>query len=178
MSKDNFTPITTPIGDLRYPKLSEPDTKGEYADGKYKTEITFNTINTALVKKEMEACAARMFPGAKNVKIPMKTAKDGTVSFIFKSKNKPMLVDAKKQKIPAGVNIGGGSTGRVHGSLAKYEKGPNKGITAYLSAVQVIELQEGGGSISAFDVEDGFEAPAGTEAFETEGPDDQGALAL
>lgn len=165
MAKDNYTPTVTPLGEARFPKINEPDTKGEYADGKYKIEVVLNEANTKLYKKELHDVAARIFPGVKGVRIPMKTAKDGTISFIFKSKDKPMILDAKKNKLPPEVVVGAGSSVRVAGSLAKYEKGPNKGITAYLSAVQVVELVEGGSMAKLFDVEDGFVAdPQATTA--------------
>ena len=38
--KFKYVPFVTEVMTARYPKLSEPDTKGEYADGKYKTEAT------------------------------------------------------------------------------------------------------------------------------------------
>jgi hypothetical protein len=53
MSKKKSESITfiTPFGILRYPKVPQPDTKGKYADGKFKTDIVFSDDDFAVVEK-------------------------------------------------------------------------------------------------------------------------------
>ena len=81
----------------------------------------------------------------------------------FKSKKKPLVFDAKKNKLPPSVEIGGGSRIRVGATLNAYAKGPNKGVNLYLNAVQVIELQQGF-NINDFDEEDGYVADGDDDA--------------
>jgi DNA-directed RNA polymerase len=74
----------------RFPKLSEPDTKGEYADNKYKTEAIADESYTEAFMEEIRKVADEHFAGKKNVHVPWKETKD------FKSpKKKPQLKDSK-----------------------------------------------------------------------------------
>ena len=49
--KSQSIQFITPFGTLRYPKVSEPDNKGAYADGKYKTDIVFSDDDFAIVER-------------------------------------------------------------------------------------------------------------------------------
>ena len=53
-------PFITPFGTLRYPKVSQPDTKGSYADGKFKTDILFSDDDFAVVEKTVKVAAAKL----------------------------------------------------------------------------------------------------------------------
>jgi hypothetical protein len=165
MSKVKFT---TPIGVARYPKISKPDTTGEYADNKYKTDVVFSDEDLKVVTKQILDFAKENYSDAEVKKMvgsdnwPIKEAKDketGEVTtFVrFKSQRKPFIFDAKKNKIPDGVEVGGGSRVRVGGVLNAYHKGSNKGVNIYLNAVQVIELQQGF-NINDFDEYEGDDA--------------------
>jgi hypothetical protein len=166
MAKVKFT---TPIGVARYPKISKPDTTGEYADNKYKTDVVFSDDDLKTVKKQLLDFAKENYTADEVKKIvgtdgwPIKEAKDketGEVTeFVrFKSQRKPIIIDAKRNPIPNSVEVGGGSRIRVGGTLNAYKKGGNKGINIYLNAVQVIELQQGF-NINDFDeVDDGYVA--------------------
>lgn len=168
--KAEYVAYVTPRGTARFPKIIEADTKGEYADNKHKTELVFSPEDMKAFKAQAEAAAAKLLPNVKNPKLPFKSKEDKKTkeiveSFIAKSTKKPFIVDAKKTPINP-KNIGGGSILKLVGSFAAYEKGPNKGITAYLDAVQVIDLKEGYDAAAAFDVEDGYT-----------GSDDEGSAA-
>lgn len=158
MAKVNFT---TPIGVARYPKISQPDTTGDYADNKYKTDVVFSAEDLKAVKKVLTDFGKKEF-GDKTFDIPVREHKDKetgeVVTFVrFKSARKPMIIDAKRNRVPDGVDIGGGSKIRVGGTLNTYKKGGNSGVNVYLNAVQVIELQTGFNLNDFEEVEDGFE---------------------
>lgn len=163
MAKVTFT---TPIGVARFPKISQPDTTGEYADNKFKTDVVYSDEDLKALKAKIVEFAAKELPDVKNPDLPIKEYKDketGEVTtFVrFKSNRKPLIIDAKRNKVPDDVTIGGGSRIRVGGTLNAYKKGGNKGVNIYLNAVQVIELVQG---MSAKD----FEEYEGDDAYEVE----------
>jgi hypothetical protein len=76
----------------------------------------------------------------------------------------PGLFDSKNKKLPEGVKIGGGSVLKTNVSPFVYE-GLGGGIKLYLNAVMVKKLERGGGNgVSPFEEEEGYVAPAETEA--------------
>lgn len=158
--KFKYVPFVTNIMTARYPKLSEPDTKGEYADGKYKTEATADEAITEAFQEEVQKVADENFPGKKNVHLPWKETKEGDIAFIFKSpKKKPMLMDSKGKALKAGTAIRGGSIIRIAGVIAAWEKGAKRGVSLWPDAVRVIKLSEGFDATAAFGgAEDGFDA--------------------
>lgn len=69
------------------------------------------------------------------------------------SANDPvMLVDGKKQKIPANIKIGNGSVGNVKVYRREYDVAGRQGISTILTAIQITNLIEYTGSVD-FDVE-------------------------
>ncbi|MBR1173930.1 hypothetical protein JQ617_08195 [Bradyrhizobium sp. KB893862 SZCCT0404] len=158
--KFKYVPFVTEVVTARYPKLSEPDTKGEYADGKYKTEATADEDYTERFQEEIQAVIDQHFAGKKNVHAPWKETKEGAIAFIFKSpKKKPQLTDAKGKPLPQGAVIRGGSKIRIAGVIAAWEKGAKRGVSLWPDAVRVIKLAEGFDSSQAFGAaEDGFDA--------------------
>ncbi|WAB80144.1 DNA-directed RNA polymerase [Rhodopseudomonas palustris] len=143
-----------------YPKLSEPDTKGEYADGKYKTEGTATEDYTERFQEEIQKVADDNFPGKKNVHLPWKETKEGDIAFIFKNpKKKPILTDSRGKPLKEGTVIRGGSKIRIAGVIAAWEKGAKRGVSLWPDAVRVIKLSEGFDANAAFGAaEDGFNA--------------------
>jgi hypothetical protein len=84
--KSVYINFVSPIGIARFPKIDAPDTTGQYADNKYKTELVLSDADTKAFKATLQAAVKQLLPNEKNVRIPMKTSKkDGVVSFIFKS---------------------------------------------------------------------------------------------
>lgn len=117
--KFKYVPFVTEVMTARYPKLSEPDTKGEYADGKYKTEATADDDYTERFKAEIQAVIDTHFPGKKRIELPWKATKDGAIAFNFKSpKKQPILTDAKGELLKSGIIIRGGSLIRITGVIA------------------------------------------------------------
>lgn len=174
--------FTTPVGIARFPKLTEPDTQGEYADNKYKTDLILTDGELKEVKKTIVAFAKENLPGCEKPDLPIKSHRDketGEVTWFlrFKSKRRPVIIDANRNRVPQGVEIGGGSKIRVGGTLNAYEKGGNKGVNIYLNAVQVIQLQEGGFNRDDFDDYTGDDAYV-AEAVGSEGDGDESEFDL
>lgn len=86
----------------------------------------------------------------------------------------PDLVDAKKRKLKRNVRIGGGSTIKVAVTPIPYCMAGTKlyGVSLRLVAVQVIELQQGGGAGDMFDEEEGFDSDSDDYSEDTETPED------
>lgn len=158
--KFKYVPFVTEVVVARYPKLSEPDTKGEYADGKYKTEATADEDYTERFQEQIQKVADANFPGKRNIHLPWKETKEGAIAFNFKSpKKKPQLTDAKGKALKAGTIIRGGSLIRIAGVVAAWEKGSKRGVSLWPDAVRVIKLSEGFDANAAFGAaEDGFDA--------------------
>jgi hypothetical protein len=151
---DKYPKLLTRVGTLKYPKLNNPDTKGEFADGKYKTEIVFSPADHAAFDKEIKALAKELLPSLKNPQLPIKKdKKTGELSFIAKSKFKPLLKDSQRKEIPEDVIVKGGSQARLALCVFPYQKG----LSLQLSAVQVVKLVAGGAD--PFDIiDDGYVA--------------------
>jgi hypothetical protein len=168
MSKDDRKQSVawlTPWFVARYPKISTPDTKGKYADGKFKTDGVFLDAGTLKeVEKHLAEVGKQFWPEADEVKLPIrdffKNAEDKKAKKVdgrgitLKSKNRPAVFDSKQKKLPDSAKIGGGSIIRVAAGIAPYTKTEKMkvkaadgtvteeettvfGITLYLNDVQV-----------------------------------------
>lgn len=157
-----YVPFVTEVMAARDPKLSEPDTEGDFADGKYKTEATADEDYTERFQKEIQVVIDRHFAGKKNVHAPWKETKEGTIAFNFKSPNKqPLLTDAKGALLKAGIIIRSGSLIRISGVIAAWEKGVKRGVMLWPDAVRVIKLADGFDASAPFGPpEDGFDGSA------------------
>ena len=146
--------FTTPIGVARYPHITRPDVGGEYSDGKYKVELVLEPSEIADLKKQLVAYAKDLGVTNKNYKFPFRE-KDGVEAVVMKSAYKPLVSDAKRNKIGDDVAVGAGSRIRCIVEAYNYDKG----LSLRLKAVQVVELVEAGtyGLLSEFEeLEDGF----------------------
>lgn len=154
-----YVQFVTEVMTARYPALSEPDTEGENADGKYKTEAIADEDYTERFKRSIQAVANTYFAGKKDVHLPWKEAKEGAIAFNFKSpKKKPQLVDAKGNPLRDGIVIRGGSLIRIVGVMAAWQKGGKSGVSLWPDAVRVIKLSGGLDFTGAFGPpEDGFD---------------------
>lgn len=165
-------PFISPKGFAKYPHLTAPDTKGQYADNKYKTKLRVPVKDAApfvaqideFMKGEFGSKASRMY-------VPYTETDDGFVEFNFKSTYKPAVFDARNNEVTQVPMIGGGSTIRVAGVISSYDKGCN----LRLNQVQVLELRSGGGE-SRFDADDegSFAAGGDTGGFGDHSSDDDG----
>ncbi len=141
--KFKYVPFVTEVMTARDPMLNEPHTKGEYADGKYKTEATADESYTETFQEKIQAIADEAFPGKKNVHLPWKETKEGAIAFNFKSpKKKPRLLDAKGAPLLPGIIVRSGCRIRVAGVIAAWEKGSKRGVSLWPDAVRVIKLVE------------------------------------
>lgn len=170
------TSYVLPIGTAVYPKITKPDTKGQYADNKYKTDLELTPKDLAQVQADVATMVKRDFKG-KNPRLPFVEKEDGLILVRAKSKFLPLIIDAKKKVLfnsrtddPSVIEqlyIGGGSRIRIGVTPYIYDKG----LSFQLDTVQIIELAEG--ALDGFDVvDDGYEPEgdeASTEGFETEG---------
>jgi hypothetical protein len=196
MSKQESIRFVTPWFKARYPKISTPDTKGKYADGKFKTDGVLDDTSYAVVEKALDAAAKTFWPDADVVSTPLRTfynnAEDKKAKknadgrgFTLKSKYRPAVFDSKKKALPEGVQIGGGSIIRVAAAIFPWKKDErvkvkgadgkvtveesvSYGVSLYLNDVQVRKLVEfqAQGDGSAFDEDEG--------GFEYEGNADAG----
>lgn len=196
MAKQDSIPFVTPWFKARFPKISEPDTKGKYADGKFKTDGVLSDTDYAVVERILNAEAKKFWPDADVVVLPLQTfyksaddkkakKNDDGRGFRLKSKYRSAVFDSKKKALPEGVKIGGGSIIRVASAIfpwSKAEKVKVKGadgkftveesieygISLRLGDVQVRKLVEfqAQGDGSAFDEDEG--------GFEYEGTADAG----
>lgn len=172
--------FVTPFGILRYPKITNPDTKGEYADGKFKTDIVFSAEDYAKVEKLINDAAKQLLPeGVKDPQLPLYSWKDkegndegsGTRA---KSKYRAVVFDVKNTKLADALGIGGGTEARLAVTAKYYKKGKNEGINLYLNKVQIRKLVEYTSADECpFDETEGFVAdgaeasPAGDESFDS-----------
>lgn len=167
MAKPNFV---SPKGTAAYAWLTKADTK-------FNPEGTFKT-SLVVPKKDAEPFMAQIKEAFVEEQGTKKLAKanlsyeeneDGTVTFKFKSKQKPKLFDSKGKPITGDVSVGNGSKIKVAGGFGPYDKGANAGVALYLNSVQIIDLVEWTGS-SAFGEEEG--SFVATKASEPDGDDD------
>ncbi|UYO44346.1 hypothetical protein KQX63_23840 [Rhodopseudomonas palustris] len=160
--KFKYVRYVTEVMTARAPSLSEPDTEGEYADGKYKTEGVASEDYTARFQEIIQKVADDSFPGKNNIHLPWKETKEGDTAFIFKSpKKKPILTDSRGKPLKEGTVIRSGSKIRIAGVIAAWEKGTKRGVSLWPDAVRVIELYEGLDPCEAFGPpEDGYDATA------------------
>lgn len=169
MSKSKFT---SPKGTAQWPWLSKPDTRYD-AEGKYKTDV----LVTKDEAKDFMSTAKELYveefgeKALSKAKWPfMVDDETGGVTIRAKSSKKPGLFDAKGNVITKDLAVGNGSVIKIAGLMQTYDAGGNKGVTAYLNGVQIIDLVEFGGS-AAFDEEDGYVFTAEETSNDNDEPD-------
>jgi len=163
----------SPKGAAGYAWLNKPDTKFNEA-GTYKVSLTMSEkLGTPLVDQMqdifLEEFDKKAMPRAN---FPFKVDEEsGDITFTFKSSKQPKIFDAKGNPILKKLNIGNGSILKAAISMGAYKTGMVTGVSAYLDAVQVIELVEFK-SKSMFESEDGFTVSEDDmEDFDDETPD-------
>lgn len=167
MSKLKFK---TPNGTAQWPWFTVPDTQFD-PEGKYKTDLLMKEADAKPLMSQCKEIFVEEF-GEKALnaaKWPFKVDKEnGTVTFRIKSTNKPIMYDGNGDKINDVINVGTGSIIKVAGTAATYNAGGSTGVTMYLDAVQIIELEEYTGG-AKFEKEDGaYVHTAATGAAEPE----------
>jgi DNA-directed RNA polymerase len=189
--KQKFVTLKSPIAIAAYAHLDQPDTKGKFADGKYKVTLKLKKGDAdaeafrAKVQGEIKKLADEQRKEWKKSKLGTSNPfKDGDTKdddegskgtkgywlFTAKTKTAPQLVDSKRAPLPKSVKIFGGDEIVAIVALGPY-KDPYKecaGATIYLNGVQLIRKNNSGRDVSGMfdEVEDGFDAadaPAATE---------------
>lgn len=158
--------LTTPIGNAKWPWLTEPDTKHS-PDGEYRVELVLESgeavdaMTAQLAAFRDKAVAEfKKAAGGKTVKVsphfPVVTNEDGTISVKAKLKAKvttktgrswdqrPALFDARGNAITGEVRIGSGSRLRLSVEASPYNAPAvgGVGISLRLRGVQIIEIRE------------------------------------
>lgn len=158
-------PFTTPFGAARYPHISSPDSKGKYADDKFKVKLVMplgSPEAQGFIQKIKDA--AVQLHGQKGLKLYMPFVEDEEANeavFILKTKYAPAIFDGRGN--PAkGVNVGGGSVIRLMGNVVPYDKG----VTMQFNQVQIKELN-GFGTCGFGAIEDGYEYSPEDASFQT-----------
>jgi hypothetical protein len=166
------TRIVTPKGLAHFAYVNKPDTEGQYSDGKYKITVSFPADSDFVktLEEKVNALLTEQYGDRvpRNAHSPVRFGDDttmeamaGRVFIRAKTAKQPVVVDAQKQALPEGLTVFGGDTVKVAMTLAVYEAGASKGVTAYLDAIQLIEKRNAGGSgADMFGIEDGFVAEA------------------
>lgn len=171
----NQTPrarIATAKGTAHFAYIDKPDSGREYSDDKYKVTISF-AENDPFVKEleaKVDALLAEHFGDRipRSVHNPIKHGDDtnvdalsGRVFIRAKSGKQPQLLDAKNNPVPEGITVFSGDIIRAAVTLAVFD-GAQKGVTAYLDMVKIIEKRNVGSSDNGniFGDDEGFVAPA------------------
>jgi hypothetical protein len=156
--------FTSPFGVAQYPHISSPDTKGKYADNKFKTKLTFKIDDPAALAmvEAINTAAQALGKGGKGEYVPYTVDEDtGTITLITKTLYAPAIFDGQGNAAK-GVMIGGGSVLRVMGNIVPFEKG----ITVQMNQVQIKELN-GFGTCGFDAIDDGYEFTPADASFTT-----------
>lgn len=146
--------FTTPFGVARYPHISSPDTKGKYADNKFKVKLVLplGSPEAQSFIAKIEEAAKELGKSGKSMYRPYTEDEDTNEAiFVLKTNYAPPIFDGRGH--PAkGVKVGAGSVIRLLGNIVPYEKG----ITMQFNQVQIKELS--GFGESGFEaIDDGYE---------------------
>ena len=163
MSK--YEKFTSPAGTCNWAYLNKPNTKFD-ADGKYEVTLVLSAKDAKPMMKQFDDWAAEVEAEYKEkhpkkdyvLKVPYaeeeeydKEAKKatgkmtGNISFKFRSKNKPILLDSNVEKMVVAEKffVPTGSTIKVAWSPNKYILASGMiGCAAYVNAVQILDLAE------------------------------------
>jgi hypothetical protein len=154
--------FTSQFGVARYPHISSPDSKGKYADNKFKTKLVFPINDTTMQMVATIKDAANQLGKTAKQYMPIEVDEEANeIVLITKSAYAPAIFDARGN--PAkGVQIGGGSVIRVMGNIVPFDKG----VTLQLNQVQIKELN-GFGTCGFDAIEDGYEFDQADASFQT-----------
>lgn len=167
-----------------WPKLDVPDVfvdkKGKAGEPHYLTNLSLADGKIEALEKYLLKLASEDDETSdidqKKLTLPIKTdkkTKERTV--VVKSTKKPPMFDAKNNKLPADVVVGGGSELNIYVAFNAYS-GFGGGVNLYIDAIQVLKLEEGTVGKSPFEETEGYsyEGNVGeaSSPFENEGSDE------
>lgn len=174
-SKEKAEILVSPAGIASYSYLDKPDTKGKFADDKFKVTVLYpkkdaETVHPALKQDEIDAFIERIRKLHKEAggrsggdKDPIKDGDDkdnedyhGYWLLRYKTAYQPARVDTKRKNLPESVKIYSGDVIKVSFDKHTYDDGLS---LSRLRAVQLIDKRNtgnGGAGVAAFGDEDGF----------------------
>jgi hypothetical protein len=164
--------FVTPKGVAGWPKLMRPDTKFK-PEGEYSTKLNVPGDDEKALKliEDLKEAFIEEF-GTKNLakaKWPYAKEDDGSITFKFKSKSKPEVLDAKGLPLDDNTRLGSGSTLKIAGNVGLNNVSGNFYVTLYISKVKVLKLVEWSSDpFDDGDEDDVVEATDGDEEMESE----------
>ena len=175
----------SPSGLLQWAYLFGVDSGGKYSDDKYKVTHRYYGEEAKKIKAQFDGFvkeATKVLTEEKNMPkgtelfMPYKPALDkekkeipGAIEIVYKTKNKPTVVDAHRNRMTQ-AQLPGYKDGMPAGTgvvcyrpftwaITDRKGNTDYGISAYLQAVQIVEASTGGVDLSGFDeYDDGFVA--------------------
>lgn len=148
-----------PAGIAVWPKLDQVDVftpKKGAPKRRYTINVKFEDEDHRKVDAWLKKIAADA--GVSTENMPWKTDKknkDITLFAFSGEKYKPPVFDAKNNKLPETVIVGGGSKVRISVTVNPFD-GFGGGVSLYLNAVQVLELKQSEYGKSDFEEAEGF----------------------
>lgn len=172
--KEKQKPQASPKGIAKYPHLNKTEIIKGIDTEKYSITLLVDPDDPVVeewlgkLEKDMKAGCPKGTNLPFSDEIDKQTEKPtGMVQVKFKSAYKPQVFDSKCQKLPEGVNVGGGSLVRVS-FIESWYTAFGGGMNLYLQAVQVLDLKEYAGRDPedlGFAPEEGFEGDQPPEEF-------------
>lgn len=164
--------ILLPAGIAVWPKLDVPDhyqpvDKKGRPNGepkiRYLTDVSYDDktlekVRAQILKITQENYADELEDGEQPKLTCFRKSKkteEVTLQATSGAKFKPPVFDAKNQRVPDDVVIGGGSKIRLDVTV-NYYSGFGGGVNLYINAVQLLELKESSFGKSNFDEADGY----------------------
>lgn len=170
--------VVTPTGTAAYAYFHRADTKGQYANNKFKGQLVLDgdTDMSALEAKVREF-AAEVFPDddLSDLHLPWseyagdKEEFEGKIILKASTKHKPKVLDTKRKPLKKGVEARSGDEVRLVCTLYAYKKVEKVkegkkvidvtvwGVSLQLSVVQLVTKRSGGGGEDLLDDIDGFD---------------------
>jgi hypothetical protein len=182
LAKQTKVQIVTPAGIAAYSYFHRADTKGKYANNKFKGDLVIDgSVDMSSLEKTLRDFAEAAFPGqgqSEDLKLPWSTwdnkekNEEWIGSTILKASSKfaPKIVDTKRKPLPKGIEARSGDEVRFVCTLYAYEKTEKVkegkklidvtfyGVSLQLQVVQLIKKNAGGGGLDALDDIEGFDA--------------------
>ncbi|SFZ81702.1 Protein of unknown function [Devosia enhydra] len=171
--------LVTPVGIAAYAYHHKPDTKGQYADNKFKGQLVLDgDTDMSDHEKKVRDFAAEVFPNddLSDLHLPWKEYEgdkeefEGKIILKASTKHKPTVVDTKRQALRKGIEARSGDEVRYVTTLYAYKKTEKVkegkkiidvimfGVSLQLTVVQLVKKNAGGGAnLDALDDIDGFD---------------------
>lgn len=175
------TKFNSPFGRAVYPYIHAPDTAFQKTEFKTGLRCDPKDPDTKQFVKQIKALLKKSHEQGIHsapFKLPFEKDEDGTIIIPkFKTIHEFPVFDASGDPLPSRPKVGGGSKLRVAGVARTYEGFGHTGVTLYMNAVQISDLQEFGSNADSygFDAVEGF---AGSDVDESTDPfaEDEGDL--